>query len=71
MRRHLAQACWNMRLLALVVCGPALGLAMTAAIFGLPSDLRRLALGMSLFVLALFGVLVRAEYRRLSNDPRP
>ena len=57
----------NLRMLALFLIGPAAGVVLGGAIFGLPPDLRW-ATGAALLVsLSMFGLLVRAEWRRLSH----
>lgn len=59
---------WNLRVLSLFLIGPALGVALGGAIFGLPTNVLWAAAAMFLVSLSLLGVLVRAEWRRLSRD---
>ncbi len=72
-RRRLAgQVLWNLRGLALFLIGPAAGVGLGGAIFGLPGDLAWMAVVMFLFSLSLFGLLARGEWRRLAApDRRP
>ncbi len=59
---------WNLRVLGLFLIGPALGVALVGGIFGLPPNVLLAAVAMFLVSLSLLGVLVRAEWRRLSRD---
>ncbi len=69
--RRAGRVVWNLRVLALFLLGPVAGVIMSAAIFGLPDDLRWAA-GVALLIsLSLFGMLARGEWRRLSRDRRP
>ncbi len=58
---------WNMRLSGLFLVGPGIGVALSALIFGLPTDLRWAAAAMFGLSLFLFGILVRAEWRHLAR----
>ena len=69
-RRALA-VLWNLRGLALFLIGPAAGVGLGAAIFGLPRDLQIVAAVMFVFSLGLFGVLVRGEWRRVARAHVP
>lgn len=68
--RPALQALWNMRLPALIICGPLLGLVMLDLFFGLPNKLWLLAAGFFIFSLVLFGILVRGEIHRLRRTTR-
>lgn len=70
MWRRLLRALWNTRLAALFMAGPALGLAIIGITFGLPAGPRWLALATGILAAGLLGVLVRAEYARLSRFGR-
>lgn len=61
------QAIWNMRLAALIICGPLIGLVLLDRFYGLPGKLWLLAGGFLLFSLFLFGILVRGEIHRLRH----
>ena len=61
---------WNLRVLGLFLVGPVAGVLLGGAIFGLPVDLRWAAAGMFLLSVAMFGVLIRGEWRRLSHARR-
>lgn len=52
--------------MALLVIGPAVGVGLNAAIFGLPRNLQIAAIGMFVFSLGLCAILARAEWRRLA-----
>ena len=63
---------WNLRGLALFLIGPAAGIGLGAAIFGLPTDLIWAAAIMFLISLSLFGLLARGEWRRVAaSSERP
>ena len=66
-RRRLAwQVLWNLRGLGLFLIGPAAGVGLGAAIFGMPPALL-LAAGLVFAVsLAMYATLVQAEWRRLA-----
>ncbi len=68
--RRIGLALWNMRLLGLFLVGPLAGIVIAGLTFGLPPALRWTALAMVLFCLALFGLLVRGEYGRISRAAR-
>lgn len=55
--------------MALLVIGPAVGIGLNAAIFGMPRNLQIVALGMFVFSLGLCAILARAEWRRLAPPP--
>jgi hypothetical protein len=59
------QALWNLRLLALLLLGPALGTSLVGTIFGMPPTLYLLAGAMFLFSLATLSSLIAAERRRI------
>jgi uncharacterized membrane protein len=59
---------WNLRVLGLFLIGPAVGIAVGGIIFGLPVDIRWMAVAMFLLSLSLFGVLARGEWRRVSRQ---
>jgi len=59
------QALWNMRLAALIICAPVVGLCLLELFYGLPGKLWLLAGGFFVFSLALWGILVRGETQRL------
>ncbi len=67
--RRARLACWNMRFAGLFAAGPAVGLGLLAATFGMSLGMQRMALGMVVFTAALFGLLVKGEYDRLSRSP--
>lgn len=67
----LTQAIWHMRVPALFICGPVLGVLMIESFFGLPRHLWYLAAGFFLFSLVLFGILVRGEIRRIRRAAKP
>ncbi len=67
---RLGEACWNMRALACLMVGPAFGLALVGAVFGLSPASARLACIAAPIALAPFALLVRAEYARLSDARR-
>ncbi len=60
----------NLRMLALFLIGPVAGVIMGGAIFGLPDDLRWATAAALLVSLSMFGMLAKAEWRRLSRDRR-
>ena len=62
---RLRLACWNLRFAGLFAVGPVVGLVPLALIFGFSVGMQRAAVGMVVFTAALFGILVRSEYRRL------
>ena len=64
---RLRLACWNLRLAGLFAAGPVVGLVPLAFIFGLSVGMQRAALGMVVLTAALFGILVKGEYVRLSR----
>jgi hypothetical protein len=68
--RPLLQALRNQRLAALCLAGPALGVLLVDAIFGLPRALLLMALGMVGFTAILFGILLQGEYRAVRRAPR-
>ena len=65
------RAVWNLRALGLFLIGPVTGVALGAAVFGMPGALIRLAAVMFLFSLGMFAMLVRGERRRLVSARRP
>lgn len=65
------QAMWNLRALALFLLGPVVGVALGAEVFGMPVGLIRVAGVMFLVSVALLGLLVRGEQRRLVRSRRP
>ena len=65
--RPTLRAVWNLRVLGLFLVGPVVGVALVGAVFGLPPGLVPVAGAMFLLGLALFGILVRGETRRLSH----
>lgn len=66
-RRRLAfQVLWNLRGLGLFLIGPALGVGLGAAIFGMPGTLQVSAAVMFVFSLGMYATLVRGEWRRLA-----
>lgn len=67
---RLGAVLWNLRGMALLVIGPAVGVGLGAAIFGLPRNLQIAAVGMFMFSLGLGGILARAEWRRLAPPPK-
>lgn len=69
-RRRALAACWNLRFAGLFAAGPIAGLVPLAAIFGMTVGMRLMAIGMVLFSLALFGILMKGEYDRLSRLAR-
>ncbi len=67
-RRVLAmQAAWNLRALALFLLGPVIGVWLGAAIFGMPRNLQIAAAVVFLFSVAMFVMLIRGEWKRLSR----
>ena len=68
-RRLTGQVLWNLRGLALFLIGPAAGVGLGDAIFGLPTGLAWAAAFMFLVSLSLFGLLARGEWRRLAAPP--
>ena len=68
--RRARRACWNLRYAGLFLAGPVAGLALLALIFGMSAGMARMALGMVVFTAALFGILLKGEYDRLSRLPR-
>ena len=68
--RRLLLACWNLRLASLFMGGPIAGLVLLALIFGMSVAMRTMALGMIVFSLALFAILIKGEYDRLTRLPR-
>ena len=69
--RATLRALWNLRALGLFLVGPAVGVVLGELVFGMPAGLVRAAAAMSLLGLALFGLLVRGERRRLVRPRRP
>jgi hypothetical protein len=70
-RTHpMLQAFWNLRMLALFLLGPILGVGLVGAIFGLPPGLYLLAGAMFLFSLAMLLSLVVTERRRIDTVDR-
>ena len=65
------RAAWNLRVLALFLLGPVVGVILGSTVFGMPEGLIRIAAVVFLFSLAMFGVLVRGEWRRLVSPRRP
>ena len=65
--RRARLACWNLRIAGLFMVGPVAGLVLLAIIFGLSVGMQRLALGMMVFSLLLFGILIKGEYDRLAR----
>ena len=68
--QRLLLACWNLRLASLFMGGPIAGLVLLALIFGMSGTMRTMALGMIVFSLALFAILIKGEYDRLTRLPR-
>ena len=68
--RRARRACWNLRYAGLFAAGPVGGLVPLALIFGMTSSMLRMAFAMALFSLALFAILFKGEYDRLSRQPR-
>ncbi len=66
-RNLILRASWTLRFLSLFLLGPVIGLILINAAFGLAQDIILVATGMFVFSLALFGILVRGEVRRLSR----
>ncbi len=60
-------ACWNLRGAGLFLAGPIAGLALLALTFGMNAGMQRIAFGMVVFSLALFGILIKGEYNLLSR----
>ncbi len=72
MSPHLVlRAVWNLRLLGLFMIGPVAGSLLGALTFAMPVALRWAGLGMFGLILALLGILVRGEYRRLARTTSP
>lgn len=69
-KRATLRALWNLRALGLFLLGPVAGVALGATVFGMPVELVRVAAVLFLFSLALFGLLVRGERRRLLRPRR-
>ena len=69
-KRATLRALWNLRALGLFLLGPVVGVILGATVFGMPVELVRVAAVLFLFSVALFGILVRGERRRLAR-PRP
>ena len=65
------RAAWNLRVLALFLLGPVVGVVLVSVVFGMPEGLIRIAAVVFLFSLATFGILVRGEWRRLMAPRRP
>ena len=63
-RSRLVAVVWNLRGLVLLLVGPAVGVFLGAAIFGLPSNLEIIAGVMFVFGFGLCAGLFRAEWRR-------
>ncbi len=61
----------NLRGMALLAIGPAVGIGLGAAIFGLPRDVELMAAGMFVLSLGLVAILARAEWRSLARQPPP
>lgn len=59
-----------MRLAALIICAPVIGLCLLDLFYGLPGKLWLLAGGFFIFSLMLLGVLVRGEARRIRQTTR-
>ena len=68
--RRLRSACWNLRFAGLFMAGPIAGLVLLAITFGMSIGMQRMAFGMVAFSLALYGILIKGEYDRLSRRPR-
>ena len=60
-------ALWNLRMLALFLVGPVIGVLLGGWTFTMPVALRWGGLGMFTLALALLGILVRDEYGRLAR----
>ena len=67
-RRRARAVLWNLRFMGLLAIGPAAGVGLGAAIFGLPPDLQFAAGVMFLFGLGLCAILAKAEWRRLEQE---
>jgi positive regulator of sigma E activity len=65
--RRIRLACWNVRSASLFMIGPIAGLLLLALTFGVLAGMQRIAFGMVAFSLALFGILIKGEYNRLSR----
>lgn len=63
--RPTLQALWNLRLLALFLLGPMLGIVLVETVFGMPPGLYLLGAAMFLFSSSTLLVLVKAERRRI------
>ena len=61
---------WNLRGLVLLLVGPAVGVFLGAAIFGLPQNLQIAAAVMFVFGFGLCAGLFRAEWHRLGRLAR-
>ena len=68
--RRARRACWNLRWAGLFLAGPVAGFVPLALIFGMSAGMVRVAMGMVVFTAALFGILIKGEYDRLSHLPR-
>ena len=68
--RRARLACWNLRYAGLFLAGPVGGLLLLPLVFGITIGMVRIALGMVVFTVALFGILIKGEYDRLSRLPR-
>ena len=65
------RALWNLRALGLFLIGPVVGVALGAAVFGMPGALIGVAAVMFVVSLGIFATLVRGERRRLISARRP
>ena len=68
--RRARRACWNLRYTGLFAAGPVGGLVPLALIFGMTGSMQRMALAMAIFSLALFAILFKGEYDRLTRLAR-
>ncbi|APZ42490.1 hypothetical protein [Acidihalobacter ferrooxydans] len=59
------QAAWNLRLFGLFLVGPIFGVTLVTIIFDMSMGLRIAAAGMIVFILFLYGLLLRAEIKCL------
>jgi hypothetical protein len=64
------QAFWNLRMLALFLLGPILGVGLVGIIFGLPPGLYLLAGAVFLLSLGMLFSLVVTERRRIDTVNR-
>ncbi|MDT7951351.1 MAG: hypothetical protein RQ966_07585 [Acetobacteraceae bacterium] len=65
--RQALEVAWNLRALGLFLLGPAVGLGLGIAIFGMPRQLQIVAGVMFLFSLGMFASLARGEWRRVAR----